>query len=229
MPQVNDAERLLIERGRAPQQAGHGDVPWKALFTSLSVWSLCLLYGFGGFSATFFITLLPSYLRDHRHLSGLQTQWLCGVPLACGIVACFGGGALSDWIIRRTGNRALGRRLSGMVGHAGAGLCILATIWVDNVWLLGVLLAASFFCNDLGMGPAWAACADIGERYAGTVGGAMNMIGNLMAAVGSLTAGKLFHMGLSELVFVIFAYSFWVASLWWMGVDATKSLAARQG
>jgi MFS transporter, ACS family, glucarate transporter len=228
MPQVNDAERLLIERGRAPQQAGHGDVPWKALFTSLSVWSLCLLYGFGGFSATFFITLLPSYLRDHRHLSEMQAQWVSGMPLACGIIACLGGGALSDWIIRRTGNRTWGRRLSGMVGHVCAGLFLLETIWVDNVWALGFFFAATFFCNDLGMGPAWAACADIGERYAGTVGGAMNMVGNLMAAAGSLMAGRLFHAGHTRLVFVIFACSFWVASLCWMGVDATKSLSSRR-
>src|SRR5262249_34291875 len=105
------------------------------------------------------------------------------------------------------------------------GCTLLATNWVDDVWLLGFLLSATFFCNDMAMGPAWAACADIGERYAGTVGGAMNMIGNLMAAVGSVVAGKLLAAGRPTMVFIVFACCFWAASLCWLGVDATKSLS----
>ena len=73
-------------------------------------------------------------------------------------------------------------------------------------------------------GPAWAACADIGERYAGTLGGAMNMIGNLAGAVGASLAGNLFQAGHPQLVFIIFASSFWLASLCWLMVDVTKPL-----
>ena len=29
-------------------------------------------------------SLLPIYLRDHRHLSEEQTAWISGAPLACG-------------------------------------------------------------------------------------------------------------------------------------------------
>src|SRR5205814_6173769 len=168
------------------------------------------------------------YLQNHRGLSAAQTKWLTSLPLGCGILACAIGGFLSDWFIRRSGNRKWGRRLNGSVGLTLAGLAIFSTIWVHNVYLLGALLCFTFFCNDINMGPAWAACADVGERYAGTVGGAMNMVGNLMAAAGSLMAGRLFHAGHTRVVFVIFACSFWVASVCWMGVDATKSLSFRR-
>lgn len=239
---VNAAELDTIARGRGDRSTGHGPILWREMLRSRSVWCLCLMYGFGGFSATFFITLLPAYLREHRHLSATTMTWLQGLPLACGVIGCLVGGLVSDSIIRRTGNRAWGRRLSGMIGHALAGAALLATNWVTDVWALGALLCATFFCNDLAMGPAWACCADIGERSAGTLGGAMNTVGNLGGALGALTAGyllgKVFFLVLganeyqvigNELVFVVFAASFWLASLSWLGVDVTRPLVLNKG
>jgi sugar phosphate permease len=241
MKLVGSAELAWIAGHRKPRAADHS-LPWRPFLGSLSAWSLCLMYGFGGFSATFFITLLPAYLRDTRKLSPDQMQWLSGLPLAFGVLACLGGGLISDVMIHATGNRKWGRRLSGMVGHACAGVALIATNWVDDVWGLAALLSATFFFNDLAMGPAWASCADIGERYAGTLGGAMNMVGNIGGALGALIAGDLFgreftlqvadaagvvrdvHVVGNELVFIVFACSFWLASFCWMGVDVTKPL-----
>ena len=95
------------------------------------------------------------------------------------------GGVLSDWLIRRFGNRKWGRRFNGVVGLALAGLAFAASAWVEDVWLLGLLLCLAQFGNDFCMGPTWAACADIGERHAGTLSGVMNMTGNCTGAVGA--------------------------------------------
>ena len=46
-------------------------------------------------------------------------------------------------------------------------------------WVLAALLSLTFFCNDLAMGPAWACCADIGERDAGTQATTSSHSGNL--------------------------------------------------
>jgi hypothetical protein len=121
------------------------------------------------------------------------------------------------------------------VGLTLAGLAIFSTIWVQNVYLLGALLCFTFFCNDINMGPAWAACGDIGERYAGTVGGAMNMIGNLAAALMATVSGRLldlkeplplgdFHILGRDLLFAIFGLFFMLAALCWLLVDVTKPL-----
>jgi sugar phosphate permease len=236
MEKVNSAERDLIMAGRAANSPGHGHLAWSTMFRSLSVWGLCLMYGCGGFAASFFVTMLPDYLQNHRGYTPAQTQWLTSLPLACGIVACVTGGFLSDWFIRRSGNRKWGRRLNGTVGLTLAGLAILSTIWVQNIWLVGALLCFTFFCNDLNMGPVWAACADIGERYAGTLGGAMNMVGNLSAAVMTTVTGILlarretpleigaFHILGRDLLFVIFACCFALAAFCWLLVDVTKPL-----
>jgi MFS family permease len=183
------------------------------------------MYGCAGFSGNFFTGVLSLYLHDHRHLSDYGTAVLSALPLAGGAVACILGGAASDWLIRGTGNRPRGRRSVGMLGLALAGVTFLSTIWVRETWLLGVLLTVSFFGNDLSMGPAWASCADIGERYAGTLSGAMNMIGAFAGAVGALLAGYLFHRGQSEWVFIIYAGVYLLGVVCWLGVDVTKRLA----
>jgi len=227
MKHVNAAERELIESGRPAAPIRIGPLPWSRFLRSRSVWGLCLMYGFGGFAGNFITSLLPVYLRDHRKLSDERTAWLSGLPLACGVVSCVLGGVLSDWLIRRTGNRKWGRRIVGCVSMVLAGLAVLSTVWVDEVWLLAVLFSAMFFFNDASMGPAWAACADVGERYAGTLSGAMNMTGAFLGATGMGLAGAFFKRGWDVPVFVAFACSYGLASLCWLAVDVTKPLVSK--
>jgi MFS family permease len=179
------------------------------------------MYGFTGFAGNFYVTLLSSFLEDKRHLDRDTTSWLQSLPFAFGLVACVSGGLFSDWFIRRTGNRKWGRRLQGAVGLAVGAVGWLALNWVGPTWALAAVLCLIFFCNDLSMAPAWAACADIGERHAGTLGGAMNMIGNVLGALGNLVAGWLWSWDLTALVFVIYGCSYALASACWLCVDVT--------
>ena len=74
------------------------------------------MYGFLGYSGNFFLTLLPTYLKNHRHLDSQTAGLLTSLPFACGVIACLVGGALSDVLIRRWGPR-WGRRLIGCDRH----------------------------------------------------------------------------------------------------------------
>jgi len=223
MPSVNEAERKLIESGQIATLA-HGQVPWSSMLQSVNVWALCLMYGFVGFAGNFITNLLPDYLKDDRGLKGGTVTWLTSLPLAVGVVSCLCGGFLSDWITRRWGSRKWGRRFNGSTGLVLAGLALLCVPWSHSVALLGFLLCASFFCNDLNMGPAWAASADIGERYAGTIGGAMNMTGNFLGAIGMIFAGWMMEHGHNVAVFVVFGCSYTLAAACWLFVDVTKPL-----
>jgi hypothetical protein len=103
----------------------------------------------------------------------------------------------------------------------------LAVLGSHEVWLLGLSFSAWFFFNDATMGPAWASCADVGERYAGTLSGAMNMTGAFLGAAGMALAGALLHRGLGNAVFIIFACSYGLAALCWLAVDVTKPLVPK--
>jgi sugar phosphate permease len=224
MRQVNRRERKLIEAGRSPLAAhGHGAVPWDRMQRSPSVWALCAMYGFLGFSGNFYLTLLPTYLKNHRGLDSQTAGWLTSLPFGFGVVACLLGGWLSDMVIRRWGKR-WGRRIVGATGLSLAGLSIVAVPWVDGVYPLGFLLVLTFFGNDLAMAPAWAAAADIGERYTGVLSGAMNMMASFMAAIEALIIGRLFDAHNLVAPFLILAASYALGTLCWIGVDVRKTL-----
>ena len=58
------------------------------------------------------------------------------------------------------------------------------------------------------MAPAWAAAADIGERYTGTLAGAMNMMASFMAAVEAIAIGRLLDSHDLVVPFVLLAVSY---------------------
>ena len=229
MQHLNDAERDLIRSHRpaAPEKAGA--VPWSRMLASPSVWGLCLMYGFVGFAGNFITSFLNVYLRDHRHLPDDTTAWLAGLPLAAGVVSSLSGGIVSDLLIRRLGSRKWGRRLVGCVVLAMAGVATSCTPWVEEDWQLAIVLGAWMFFNDAMLGPAWASCADIGERYAGTLSGAMNMTGAFAGAAGMTLAGWWLDVEQYVLLFTVFAASYALAALCWFAIDVTKPLAQRPG
>jgi sugar phosphate permease len=224
MRQVNKAELAIITSGRVVKpSAGHAEVPWSRMIQSRSVLALCAMYGFLGYSGNFFLTLLPTYLKNHRQIDSQTTGILTSLPFACGVAACLAGGALSDALIRYWGPR-WGRRTIGTIGLALAALAIISTTWAESVPLLGFLLCLTFIGNDLAMGPAWAAAGDIGGEHTGVLSGAMNMMASFTAAVGALLTGYLFGSGFFVLPFVIFSCSYALGALCWIGVDVTRTL-----
>jgi ACS family glucarate transporter-like MFS transporter len=223
---VNEAERARITAGRSGKpSAGHAQVPWRRMLTSGNVWALCLMYGFLGYSGNFYLTMLPKYLTTYRHLDDDTTKWLSSLPFACGVVGCVIGGVLSDVLIRRMGHARWGRRAIGATGLAVASVAFLSTLAVRDTIPLGFLLCLTFFGNDLAMGPAWAAAADIGERYTGTLSGMMNMMASFFGAAGALVSGALFEQGSLTLPFVLFSASYALGVLCWLRLDVTQTLA----
>ena len=228
MQQLNQAERELISKNRPAASVATGPVPWGELLASHSVWGLCLMYGFVGFAGNFITSSLNDYLHDHRHLSDDTTAWLAGLPLAAGVVSCLSGGVISDGLIQLLGSRRWGRRLVGGVALALAGVATFCTPWVHEVWQLALVFGAWMFFNDAMLGPAWASCADVGERYAGTLSGAMNMTGAFSGAAGVTMAGYCLKLGQYHLLFTVFAGSYVLAALCWLAVDVTKPLVPPQ-
>jgi sugar phosphate permease len=224
MPQVNEAERGLIAAGRPVQPAAAGHMPWYCILGSVNVWALCGMYSIAGFAGNFFTNMLPLYVSDHRHLTGMARASVSSVPLFFGIASCLLGGLLSDWIVRRWGSRKWGRRVNGLIGLGLAGLMTLCIPFAENVWLLGFLVGAAFFFNDLNIAPAWAAAADIGEQYAGTVSGAMNMACAFTAAAGTAFTGWMLRAHRLDWLFIIFACAFALGALCWLAVDVTQPL-----
>ncbi len=195
---------------------------WKRLLTSPSALALCLTYGCLGFSGNFFLTLLPTYLSNHRGLGSATVGLLTSLPFVLGMASCLGGGVLSDLIIKRTG-RTSGRRVVGIAGMALACGAAVAVPWASGVVPLAVLLAVVFAGNDLAMAPAWAAAADIDPRKAGALSGAMNMAANLSAAIETRTIGRLLDAHDGTTPFLLLGASYLIGALAWIAVVPPRS------
>lgn len=231
---VNAAELEMIRQGRDVHAGSHADVPWGKLLRSGNLWALCLAYGCGGIGSFFNISLLPTYMADHLGVDKKVGSLIGTIALSIGAVGCFGSGWWSDRIVRRMNARKWGRRLFGAVGFFVGG-CLWLVVAVRfglrdwsapattvDIVTLGALVCSLVLFYDLTMPVSWAATADIGERYAGTVSGMMNTLGNLGAAIGAAAAGRLMHERHTALMFTMFATAYFAAGLFWLRIDSTQ-------
>ena len=174
---VNAAELALIHAGTHHDHTSKLRVPWRKLFTSPNLWLICLMYYCSSYGWYFNITFLPRFLKDQFVGIDEGAKWtaewwqfslMAGLPLLFGSAACLIGGLMTDRFVRRTGNRRLGRRLFGMIGHGLCAMCYFAALGVlllypDHAtrtigvaWLFILAVALAAFFNDMTMGAAWA-------------------------------------------------------------------------
>ncbi len=227
-PECNAAERALIRAGpyswKAEQAAPkHLPIPWRRLLLSTNVWALCIASFCVTFGWYFYPTWQPQYLKDVHQIAFQNSEILSGLPFLCGAAGCLVGGRLSDWMVRSTGSRRWGRSLIGIIGFSGAGLCVWSTGLVTQAWQAVALLCLAFLINDIAIPPIWAACADIGGRYAGTLSGTMNSVGALAAILSPALTPVLREYYDWSTIFAILACSWFIAALAWVRIDATET------
>ena len=249
---VNLAERTLIRTGGAESQHAPRSVPWGPILKSRTLRFLCLMYSCQAYGWYFNITYLPQFLEQQYGVapSSFVGAIYKGGPLWMGAIGSLAGGFLTDWFIRRTGNRKLGRRIAGFIGHGICVVCfLLCPLAPSAFWFfIAVSLAALF--TDLTVASSWAICQDIGRRYAAIVGGVMNTCAGLSGALAGWLTGYVLektlgrhaaelHVAVAQLSpaqtaaglldgyhlnFVLFAAAYVVALFCWFKIDATQPI-----
>jgi ACS family glucarate transporter-like MFS transporter len=81
---------------------------------------------------------------------------------------------------------SLARRALGTTGFFVAGLFILLHIQIKTPLLAMLVFGFATFFHDITTPGSWGACMDVGGKYAGTLSGSMNMMGNLGSMVSPL-------------------------------------------
>lgn len=226
--EVNPAERTLISSGQSVAGSIYDDdvgarMPWGSLL-SANVLALCLASFCTSFCFYFYITFLPKYLKDQFQVDYAGSQWMSGLPLLLGGVACLAGGKLSDVLIRRMSSRRWGRSIMPMVGWTLAGLCAFAVPGLSSPVAVVAVLALGFAFQDLGVPAMWSVPADVGGRFAGTVGGWMNSAGALGGMLSPLIAAKLSISSGWNATFVLFGCVYCLGALAWTRIDASQSI-----
>ena len=246
---VNAAELELLKENEQ-NVSGHGDVPWGKLAKRPTVWLLgaqyfCLSYGW-----YFYVTWLPTYLKDVRGMdikSNALMKWLAdilegslspemtlkilaaalaGIPLLFGGFGSLIAGLISSRLIARTGRVTVVRRKFGFIGLTGAATLLMISFYIKDPLLAMLAMGLASFFNDTTLPGSWTTCMDVGGKFAGTVSGSMNMLGNFGGMAGPVVVGYVLvwtHRDW-QLAFAISAVIYFLGALCWLFIDPVKPL-----
>ena len=176
---VNDAELQLIHADNTGPQDTSQRVPWGAIFSSSTVWSLALMYFCYAWCLVIYQDWFPKYLYSHFKVDLKTMGLLASLPLLAGVVGDLVGGWASDRIGERTHNLKLARRSVAIVGFLIAGASILPATLATSPAACVAYTCLALLGLELTVGVPWAVPLDIGGDYAGSVSAFMNMCGNL--------------------------------------------------
>jgi MFS family permease len=224
-PAVNRGELAVI--GDAVNNISkHTKVPWAKLLRSRTVWMLWLQYFCMSYSWYFYITWMPTYLRESFPLLGKwESALLNCIPLFFGGLGSLFCGLISARIARKLGT-ATTRRLMAVIGLTGAGVMLVISTRFQNPLFAMLAVGFASFGNDLAMPGAWGACMEVGGKYAGSLSGSMNMMGNLGGAVAPLIVPLVLAAagGNWDMNFYMFAVVYLVGALAWLFIDPVTPL-----
>jgi sugar phosphate permease len=224
-PSVNPAELALL-RGAEDTASGHGDVPWRKMLASKTIWLLWAQYFLITYPWYFYITWLPTYLQENRHLTFEATSRYAILPLLFGGFGSLSAGMTAPLLSRWLGGVRQARRALAVTGFMGAaGFMYLVTLTGDPLYAM-VAMGMASFCNDLVMPCAWGACMDVGGKYAGTVSGSMNMFGNFAGILAPFVGGVILDAtgGNWNLFLYTMAAGYFLGGLCWPGIDPVTPL-----
>ena len=222
---VNAAELELLRENEA-NVAGHAHVPWNRLVASPTVWLLWAQYFCVSYGWYFYITWLPTYLQEERGVTLGKSALLAGMPLFLGGIGCMVAGFLLGWLVRHSVSVTSARRLLAAFGcTAASGLLLWSAYIRDPFWAM-VSMGLASFANDLAMPSSWSACMDVGGRFAGTLSGSMNMMGNFGGMAGPLVVGYILQFTNRnwEITFWISSAIYFLGGLCWLFIDPVTPL-----
>jgi MFS family permease len=220
---VNEAEQEMLAASRVltTRTAGQG---WLSLLLTRQVAALVLQYFCFSCVWYFYITWLPTYLREGRGQSPERAAALSMLPLLFGGFGSLAGGIAS---------RRLPKRTIAFCGFAATALLLIAFMRIQAVFPAMIVMGLASFASDMTMPVSWDACVEIGGGYTATVAAAMNMLGNLGGFVAPVVGGMILQrMGTGaggwNLLIECMAVAAAVSAACWLYLDPESARRQRE-
>ncbi len=185
-PAVNSLELEIIQKGRGAG-AGTHKLEWRRLL-NMNLLLICAMYFSVGYGLYFYLTWLPTYLREARGFSAGAASGLASAVLLSGALASLLGGFWTDRWVKRYGLKT-GRSAVIAIALPTSGAVLAAAALIAHSLAAALLIALAAGLADLAMSAAWAVCLDIGRDSAGTVTACMNTFGNIGGSIGPVVMG----------------------------------------
>ncbi len=230
---VNAAELELIRAGGAETSRAtahpRDSRVWLALFSSSSLWALAVLYFFGSFGWSFFVSWVSRFFEEVHHVKFENSEIMSGLPLFVDGLSCLAGGFLSDWLVRRTGRHRLARAIFPISGCTIAATAMLGMRFARTPNEATALFCIAAAAYDFGQAANWASIVDIGGIYAATAAGFINMIGNIGNFAQPPIGRAIFHHLGWNALFGFYAGAYLIAGSMWFIVNPEKRFYEKSG
>lgn len=198
---------------------------FRRLIGSGSLWLLCAQQFFRAAAMIFFMTWFPTYLRDSRGATLVESGLLTALAGGGAVIGSVLGGFASDALLRRTGSRRLSRQGIAVAGMTACALLILLAYFVDNLYLAVAIISAGAFCGTFGGVSGYTVAIELGGTRVATVFSVMNMCGNFGAAAFPIFVGWLVdRTGRWDLVMFVFAGIFLLDAIIWAVLNPKEAL-----
>ena len=162
----------------------------------------------------FFVTWFPIYLVQERGMNIMQAGFAAAAPALCGFVGGVLGGAISDYLLKRTGSLTIARKTPLLIGMLLSALIIVCA-YVDNSMIVLVLMAVAFFGKGIAS-LGWAVVSDTSPKeLVGVTGGIFNTFGNSAGIVTPIVIG-----------YIVAATGSFDGGLWFVGLHCLLVIAA---
>ena len=220
-PAVNDAEKEMLQPSRILTTHQAGQRHWISLLLTRQVSTLVLQYFCFSYVWYFYITWLPTYLREGRGQSPARAATLAVIPLLFG-----GFGSLATGL----SPVQLPRRGIAFVGFLGTAILLVVLTHLRAVVPAMLVMGLASFCSDLTMPISWNACVEIGGPYTATVAAAMNMLGNLAGFVAPVVGGLILERtgGNWNILIHTMSAAATVSALCWLSLNPERTQRERE-
>jgi len=210
-PAVNAEELELLRESRV-LTTQEGDARWYHTLFKRQVLLLLLQYFCFSFVWYFYVTWLPTYLREGRHVSATEAATLSTLPLLLGGFGSLVAGYAAARIRRRN---------IAVFGFVMSGVLLFSVTRIDSTPVAMLAMGLASFCSDLTMPISWNACVEIGRRNTATLSGTMNMFGNFAGFVGPVVGGKLLSSTADswDLLLYLMAFASLLAAACWVFLE----------
>jgi len=214
-PAVNEAELKLLSGARNLTTESHGG-GWLKLFANPEVLVLVVQYFFFSFVWYFYVTWLPTYLKEAWSLTTAQAAGYSVIPLLLGGFGSLVSGALP---------LRIPRRWLAVLGFGSTAVLLFAVTKMENVALAMLCMGLASFASDLTMPISWNTCVELGRRYTATVAATMNMCGNLAGFVAPVVGGFILqrYAGDWNMLLYVMVGAACISATCWLFLDPEKA------
>lgn len=184
-------ERAHVLKGRDEQRADAIQaMSLMSLLKQRVMWGLLLTHGCQVYSIYLFLTWLPTYLRNVRHMDLMQAGWFGMLPYLVAGVGGIAFGVLSDYLVRGK-DLSTGARRKMMIVLMILACSVVFVPFAENLWVLEILLVASVTFASTANALNYALAGDLihDKASAGVTYGVLVLGGNVFGLAAPLLTG----------------------------------------